>query len=464
MNNTIPFQPLTFSLGKHILTTPSLGESYCYMIANGLGGYSSLTAISSCTRHDHGLFMASKVAPTHRMHYVTNLEEAVIINGESFSLDNQTFATKTNSKLHTDYLQNFSFQIIPTWSYQVNGIEIIKEVVMIHEKNALAVRYRIFSHGNCNASFQFTPLYRLTDKDNYPSSIEEFAFNDTSVTNNTTGYTCYSSTNARVIQNNPTIYKDLYFEYDSRDGRDCIGTSVKGACYECNITKKYEEFYILFSDEPFSSTENIDSAYITSLFEQEIVRCKDLIAQSNLSHPVAQTLVLSADQFLSKRDSTKGMTILAGYPFFGDWGRDTMIAMLGCCISTRRFQDAKSILRTFQQYERKGMLPNMFPEKADEEPMYNTVDASLLFIDAIYQLYELDQDLEFVKEMFPTMASIVTWYEHGTDFHIKMCEDGLISAGDELEQLTWMDIRFDDILPTPRHGKPVEIYVGRKFL
>ncbi len=457
MKNIVPFHPITFSLGKHILTTTSSGESYCYMIANGLGGYSSLTAISSCTRHDHGLFMASKVAPTHRMHYVTNLEETIIIDGNSFPLDNQTFATKTNLKVHTNHLQNFSFQVIPTWSYQVNGIEIIKEIVMVHEKNALAVRYRIFSHVNHNATFQFTPLYRLTDKDNYPSSTDEFTFKNDFVTNHTTGYTCYTSTNATIIQNAPTLYKDLYFEYDSRDGRDCIGVSAKGTQYQYTITKNYEEFYILFSDEPFSPMKNINSSYIASLFEQETQRCKDLINQSNLSDPVAQTLVLSADQFLSKRNSTNGMTILAGYPFFGDWGRDTMIAMLGCCLSTRRFEDAKSILRTFQQYERKGMLPNMFPEKANEEPMYNTVDASLLFIDAVYQLYELDQDLDFVKEMFPTMTSIITWYEHGTDFHIKMCEDGLISAGDELEQLTWMDIRFGDILPTPRHGKPVEI-------
>ncbi|MFI3200719.1 MAG: amylo-alpha-1,6-glucosidase [Eubacteriales bacterium] len=457
MNQSTPFQPMNYQLGKHILTDHTMGESYCYLLSNGLGGYSSLTAIGSCTRHDHGLFLASKVAPTHRAHYVTNLEEYITIGDNTYSLVNQSFATKTNTQCHTEYLQHFQYDLFPTWSYQIEGVEVVKEVFMVFEENTIVVRYQVYSHNAKPTTLTFTPLYRLTDKDDFPTSPKEFNFSDSMVHNKSTNYTCYFTTNAKIHHTTTSLYKDLYYEYDSRDGRDCMGTSVKNTEFTCTISKDYEEFYIVFSDNEKSLSSITDTTPIKELLQAEITRNEMLVQTSQLTHPVAQRLVLACDQFLSKRASTNGKTILAGYPFFGDWGRDTMIAMLGCCISTKRYEDAQRILRTFQQYERRGMLPNMFPEQAEEEPLYNTVDASLLFIDVVYQLYQADGDLDFVQEMYPTMKSIVSWYEKGTDFHIQMCEDGLISAGDELEQLTWMDIRFGDILPTPRHGKPVEI-------
>ena len=175
-----------------------------------------------------------------------------------------------------------------------------------------------------------------------------------------------------------------------------------------------------------------------------------------MKNKLAQTLVCSADQFLSKRESTNGLTILAGFPFFEDWGRDTMIALPGICISTGRFESAKSIMRTFAVYEKDGLMPNLFPEGGNK-PLYNTVDAALLFINCVWLFYEKTQDIEFVEEMYPVMQRIIFSYEKGTHFNIHMEEDGLISAGAELDQVTWMDVRVGEILPTPRHGKPVEI-------
>jgi predicted glycogen debranching enzyme len=199
-----------------------------------------------------------------------------------------------------------------------------------------------------------------------------------------------------------------------------------------------------------------NSMTFTRISEEEEKRQLELELMSELSDEVALRLVRSADQFIVHRDSTGGKSIMAGYPFFADWGRDTMIAMVGCCISTRRFDDAKSIFRTFMKYCHKGLMPNMFPEGGNE-PWYNTVDAALLFIGAVYEYYLESNDMEFVKEAYPVMKDIITWYQRGTDFHIRMDEDGLIEAGSGLEQVTWMDVRFGNILPTPRHGKPVEI-------
>lgn len=133
-----------------------------------------------------------------------------------------------------------------------------------------------------------------------------------------------------------------------------------------------------------------------------------------------------------------------------------MIALTGCCISTRQFETAKSILRTFASYCRNGLMPNLFPE-GGSQPLYNTADAALLFIYAVYQYYQYTKELPFVREMWPVMQEIVEHYRQGTDFHIHMEEDGLIAAGAGFDQVTWMDVRVGEILPTPRHGKPVEI-------
>ena len=455
MKNT--FSPLTFTVGKQDLYDFTHGEKKCYLLTNGLGGFSSLTAISSAARHDHALFMAAKTAPNHRMHFVTNIIEELAYDDKRFStpLSSQQYAMRTASQFGGDKLHSFSFRKFPKWTYQVGGIEIIKDICMVHHKNLVAVHYKIYNHANETATLKLKPMFRLTNREIMPTSANDFTYTNNSVTNTTTQTSCYFESNGIISTSNPEFKKDLYFEYDARDGRDCIGSAFIPATINCKISKPYHEFFVIFSDTQFS--RDIDTDYISDLFDSEVRRLYDLVFKSGLTNPVAQSLVLAADKFITNRDSTQGKTIIAGYTWFGDWGRDTMIALLGCALSTKRFEDAKSMLRTFMKYEKNGLLPNIFPEKEDEDLRYNTVDAALLFIDAIYQTYMRDKDLIFVDEMFDTMTHIITCYREGTDYHIYMDKDGLISAGDDLEQLTWMDIRFDDILPTPRHGKPVEI-------
>ena len=185
-------------------------------------------------------------------------------------------------------------------------------------------------------------------------------------------------------------------------------------------------------------------------------RQRELYSRCSFSDPLACQLAVSADAFISQRESTKGKTILAGYPLFSDWGRDTMIALPGCCLATGRYEDAKSILRTFIAYEKDGLVPNLFPE-GESKPMYNTVDAALLLIDCVWQYYKRTGDGAFVREAWPTMEHIIACYRKGTHHSIIMDTDGLISAGGGYDQVTWMDVCVNGILPTPRHGKPVEI-------
>ena len=154
------------------------------------------------------------------------------------------------------------------------------------------------------------------------------------------------------------------------------------------------------------------------------------------------------------------MTVLAGLPWFTDWGRDTMIAFTGLTLCTKRFKEAEEILLTFARYIRHGIVPNMFPDD-NMPPLYNTVDASLWYFYAVYQYLHYNPAAEaeaFVKEqIFPHLKEIISAYEKGTDFSIYMEDDGLIHAGSGLDQITWMDVRVGDWVATPRHGKPVEI-------
>lgn len=192
------------------------------------------------------------------------------------------------------------------------------------------------------------------------------------------------------------------------------------------------------------------------IIEEQKAYRRALEEQAGFSSDMAKCLAKSAAQYIARRESTGGDTILAGFPFFEDWGRDTMIALPGVCLSTRRYDEARSILRTFARYEKDGLMPNLFPE-GGKEPMYNTVDAALLFINCVWLYDRATGDMGFAEEMYPVMERIVEHYRKGTRFGIHMDDDGLIMAGEGLDQVTWMDVRVGEILPTPRHGKPVEI-------
>ena len=175
----------------------------------------------------------------------------------------------------------------------------------------------------------------------------------------------------------------------------------------------------------------------------------------------ARKLTWAADSFLAARNSTGLKTILAGFPWFTDWGRDTMIAFHGLTLCTGRLQDARDVLESFSLYVKNGLIPNVFPNKAGEEPMYNTMDASMWYFYAVdrYLVQDTsDEGKAFVKEkIFPYLKEIIEAYKSGTDFSIHMDRDGLVAGGSDLDQITWMDVRVGEWVVTPRHGKPVEI-------
>ena len=437
--------------GRQDWKTLERGLENCYLLTNGLGGFSSLTMTGAVARNDHSVFMACTKAPNHRVNMVHRIKEELGIGESKYVLSTQEFADGTKEEGYR-YLTEFSFETFPVWNYLISGVEMEKEIVMAQGSNQIALNYHLKNRGQEEAVLCVTPFFQFEPKGEDLKEDKIFSRQAQKITDGK--YDLFFETNGKVegFQEKKETY---FYRYDECDGRRENGTA--SAVYQIKKRVKPGEETDLTVIYSLESRIGMDTKKLfDKMKEEQIHHQEKLIKTSGLKNKLAQTLVRSADKFLSNRESTDGLTILAGFPFFEDWGRDTMIALPGICISTGRFESAKSILRTFAFYEKDGLMPNLFPE-GENEPLYNTVDAALLFINCVWLYYEKTQDIKFVEEMYPVMQRIISGYERGTNFNIHMEEDGLISAGAGLDQVTWMDVRVGEILPTPRDGKPVEI-------
>ena len=451
---------MRFVYGAQDWTTKERGQEDCYLLTNGLGGFSSATMIGSNSRNDHGLLMACVKAPNNRINMVNHLKERIAIGKNTYAISTQEYESKERSEEESGYFHQLAFQFedYPEWNYLVQGVEVQKKIVMKQGENTVVVSYEIENRSGKDCEFIVTPYYQFTKKGENMEKGQPLKKEGNQISSN--GFSVFLWTNGAVNEYETKYVDDFFYAYDICDGRREIGRCAENHTIVMSVAKKEKkQFVLLYSTKELLKEEVGEEALIKmaeELFQAEVAYRKELVNTAKLSDPMAQMLVKSANQFVSDRESTNGKTILAGYPFFEDWGRDTMIAMAGCCISTRQFEVTKEIFRTFMKYCHKGIMPNLFPE-GDNEPLYNTVDAALLFINTVYLYFEQTNDVAFIKEAYPVMEEIVTWYKKGTDFGIHMDQDGLIMAGQGLDQVTWMDVRVGEILPTPRHGKPVEI-------
>lgn len=425
------------------------GEKNCFLLTNGLGGYSSLSIIGAAARGDHALFMSAKRAPNVRMHLVTNIFEKLIIDDAEHILTSQRMKDG-NDYIGYQYLEKFVYDdfddAAPVWTFQADGVTIVKKIVTAHDENVTALKYEINNPAGKKVSLELTPLLRLTSKKEIFDVSQKLPRFDEMEQ-------LHVTTNAELSIHEPALFGEMYFSQDERDGREECGNAFMNHRMQAQIPDK-SDIYVIFATE--AGTESEAGKIFDRLVQERRERREQLVNQAGLSSDLGKQLLLSADAYVVRRDSTNGKSIIAGYPFFEDWGRDTMIALAGATMVTGRFAECKSILRTFAKYVKNGLLPNLFPE-GGENPMYNSADAPLLFVNSVYEYMEYARDDAFKDEILPVLEQIVDAYQNGTDYHIRMDSDGLIMAGAGLEQLTWMDVRVGDFLPTPRHGKPVEI-------
>ena len=438
---------MKFLFGKQDLPTLERAQENCFLLTNGLGGYASVTAGFSVNRSDAGLLVAAVKAPNERIGMVHRLSEKLTVGGRETYLSTQAFADGRSPEEGYRNLTAFHYESVPEWLYQVRGVEIRRRVTMAYRKNAAAVIYTIDNQSGEACRLDAAPFLKFAPKEQALNAPIDFTYDDGKITAG--GYTLYIRTDGDLTGTAPR-WESLDYAGDAKDGRPARG--MTGSC--CAVSAavaagERRELAIVFSleDEAFDANAMLDA---------QVRRLQAAADQAGFSDPIARQLAVGADAFIAHRDSTGGKTILAGYPLFSDWGRDTMIAMVGCTLATRRYEDARSILRTFFVYEKDGLVPNLFPE-GQARPQYNTVDAALLLIDCVWQYVQRTGDLAFAREAWPVMERIVSSYQAGTHHNIGMDADGLIHAGGGLDQVTWMDVRVGNILPTPRHGKPVEI-------
>ena len=465
---------MRFTYARQDMPDLSRAQENCYLLTNGLGGYSSLSAAFSMTRADQGFLVRARTAPNDRVTLVARLQELLTCGEKKTFLSTQDFAddfpevgqSPTNESdclqspseasaaqravMAEDGYQHLSSLVVedtPVWTYDVRGVRVTREVAMAFESDTAAVRYTVENRTKQPCTLTVRPFVLGFEKGHAPEKPWPVAIKGSTIT--AADQVIHLQTTGELIPEAPAYCLQAY-RHDAPDGRPEKGL-VAGVC-RIEVTVRPGECRTLtavFSDEP-----------ITAAAEDVIAARKACMAQlraaSGLADPVALQLVSAADAYIARRESTGGKTILAGYPFFGDWGRDTMIALPGCCLSAGRYEDAKSILRTFFQYEKDGLVPNLFPE-GTAQPMYNTVDAALLLVNIVWLYIQKTGDWAFAEEAWPVMESIVRHYRKGTHHGIRMDTDGLICAGQGFDQVTWMDVRIGEILPTPRHGKPVEI-------
>ena len=433
--------------GKQDLRSMSRAQENTFLLTNGLGGYLSVSSAFSVNRCDQGVLVAAVKAPNERLTLVHRLSETLTIGGKEFFLSTQEFADGAQPEDGWLHLASFSYEYTPCWTYQLSGVRVERRCAMAFEKNVSAVVYDIENLSGMPCTIRIEPFLKFEPKECPLKEKKVFTYQNGQIKSG--DYTLHIHTDA-ALEETASRWQTYTYPEDEKDGRPAKG--MAGSC--CAVRKtvqsgEHVRFEVLFSldDAPLSGEE---------LLKEQEARLAHIANTCGFTDPIARRLAVSADAYVAHRDSTGGKTILAGYPLFSDWGRDTKIALPGCTLATGRFEDAKSILRTFLAYEKDGLVPNLFPE-GETQPMYNTVDAALLLIDCVWQYVRRTADLAFAREAWPVMERIIAAYRKGTHHAISMDTDGLIRAGGGLDQVTWMDVCVNGILPTPRHGKPVEI-------
>lgn len=425
-----------------------------WLETNGLGGFASSTIIGLNTRRYHGLLMAATKPPVGRMLLLSKLEETLVINGERFDLSANQYPGAIHPEGHR-YMKEFRLDPFPTFVYEVAGVTLEKSVFMVHGENTVVVEYkrRKKSRSVKDCRLELHPLTAFRD---YHSTAHE----NGSLNN-------HVETSAGLATIKP--YADLPKLFFAHDAEELTAT---GYWYRNFEFKTERERGLDFSEDLFNhfalkfdlgktsaatvvaSTNEHKAADAAKLRKAEIARRQKLLAGVKRDELI-QALTLAADQFIVARGDQK--TIIAGYHWFADWGRDTMIALPGLTLTTGRHDIAKSILLEFAKHVDRGMLPNRFPD-AGEAPEYNTVDATLWYFEAVHALLAHTGDYEFVRaNLYDVLKDIIGWHERGTRYRIHVDEDGLLFAGEPGVQLTWMDAKVGDWVVTPRIGKPVEI-------
>jgi predicted glycogen debranching enzyme len=445
-----------------------------WLETNGLGGWSGSSITGAHTRRYHGLLVAAIVPPTERMVLLSKLDETIVTEDKRIELGVNLYAGNTIHPNGHHYLNSFSKDLFPQWEYEAEGISLKKTIAMVHGENTVVIIYDILkaakpftlellplmaAKGYHSLTHEGPQMHWDVDFDNACLPDRQGIFH-----NQPDGNTnVFISVPGSSYQHNPRWFTNFQYSVDQYRGQEYMEDLFNHGTFSVEL-KNGDSLGIIIS------TENPAGINAFDLLNKETNRRKLLISNQP-EDEVTKQLVLAADQFIVRRDIKisesseappsegfgEAATVIAGYHWFTDWGRDTMISLPGLCLSTGRFDDAKKILAAFAKSTSMGMLPNRFQDNG-EEPEYNNVDGTLWYFIAIYKYLQATGDKDFIlKEILPVLKEIIDWHFKGTRYNIHVDGDGLLYAGEVGQQLTWMDARIGNWVVTPRMGKPVEI-------
>ena len=445
-----------------------------WLITNGIGGYASSTILGANTRKYHGLLVAPLTPPARRFLVLSKVDESIELEGKKYPL--YTNIGRSYISEGYQYLTSFEKDYIPIFTYKIGEMEIKKLICMEYGKNTVGILYKI-RNGKQAAKLTVAPLINFRDFHTMSTNKEfdirqEIKKNKVKiVVDRNAEYPIYCYMNAGVyIPHQKDIFRDMYYiEEEKRGFYPEENHSVIGR-YEIEIASE-EEKEISFV---CSLEENIEPIEVKDLINHEITRIRQLMNESGLidiknTNPtkeekeyqeLVKEYIVASDNFVVYRPNFRTHTLIAGYPWFLDWGRDALISFEGILLKTKRYEIAKEVLLTFTRDIKFGLVPNGY-SGYDNRPLYNSVDASLLLFEAIQKYMEYTKDKEFVKTtLYLKLLEIIHSYRNGVDLdhnNIYLDNDYLLVAGTPETQNTWMDVKYDGVPVTPRNGKAVEI-------
>jgi predicted glycogen debranching enzyme len=443
-----------------------------WLVTNGLGGYASGTVAGINTRRHHGLFVPNLASPRGRTMMMPIFSEAALVGADDMNLGGIEFS---NGRMEAPQVELKEFRLdwqTPVWVYAIEGRLIEKKIFMPYGYNTVYICYRLISGEPLRLKLR--PYCACRKHDSRLGYPQEWPF---TVTFQGDHYELTPFEGAPAVRltakpfnavfvAKPKTLKDIFYRIEYERGLDYLDHLYSCGYFTVDLSTD-QPIYFIASTESWGTLEEDPM----KVFDTECKRRKKLLnlADGAQDHLITAQLVLAADQFivlpgsrheknaLLDSSTERVRSVIAGYHWFTDWGRDTMISLEGLTLCTGRKDEAKSILLTFGRYVQNGLLPNHFPE-GHRSAVYNTVDATFWYFHAIDRYLEWTQDTDLLEELFATLESIIAAHVKGTDFGIHLDQDdGLITAASEGFQLTWMDAKVDEWVVTPRRGKPVEI-------
>ena len=418
-----------------------------WLETNGIGGFSSSTILGLNTRRYHGLLTAATKPPVGRFVLLSKLEETLVIDGRRYELSSNQYPGVIHPQ-GFNYQTAFQLNPFPRFTYEIEGVRVDKLVFMVQGENTTVVQYELTNTDHTDIRLEIRPL--IAFRDYHSTTHENDALNaHIEIEPGLTTFRPYGDLPAlhlahdqAAIDSNGFWYRNFQYAVEQERGLDF----TEDLFNPCTLT---------FEMNSRTKVNIIASTAKHDACQADAYRKAELERRSTDKTDLVALLTSAADQFIVSRE--RGETVIAGYHWFADWGRDTMIALPGLTLVNGRWDVAKHALTEFAKHVDQGMLPNRFPD-AGEAPEYNTVDATLWFFEAVRSFLQYTGDYEFVRtSLYSVLQDIVNWHVRGSRYRIHVDADGLIYSGEPGVQLTWMDAKVGDRVVTPRHGKPVEI-------